>query len=282
MEFAVGVSILNFVEIHGAKEFEFVVYSDSRLPTLKSILSKQGVSVDVIKYKPRIRWLSLYSSRAVAFFSPLVLSKFEIFNNLKKYKRVVWLDYDIVIKKPLWDLLNQNHFDLACVTSSQPIRNAFINPPPGIDDKTLADEGISAGLLVVKESFPDYQSASKALYETCLKHISNLYYPEQGIFDIYLHDAPYKWLELEGQMYCDNPEVENTESFIVHAWGPRKFWNGRRNDEWSRYYDFWLNLGGSRYVPSVSKLKGYVRRLSYVLATIVIATVRLSRVKSSL
>jgi hypothetical protein len=103
-----------------------------------------------------------------------------------------------------------------------------------------------------------------------------LYYPEQAIFDIFLDGKDYTWLELDGRVYCDDPDSELKESLILHAWGPRKFWNGRSNRQWSDYYKLWLNIGGARFAPTRSKVKGIIRRFNYVLA---VSLLRLSKAK---
>ena len=276
MQFAAGVSILNFVSVHGNSGYDFLIYSDSKLSRLQNVLTGQGINIRVVKYMPPISWLGLYSSKAVAYFSPLVLSKFEIFNNLISYNRVIWLDYDIVIKGELKDLISNEVFDFACLTSSHTIGNAFISPPKEVDPLTLSKDGISAGVLAVTDSFPNHQDATKSLYETYLLHRSNLYYPEQAIFDIFLDGKDYKWLELEGKIYCDLPENETFGSLILHAWGPNKFWNGRSNSTWSNFYRIWLGEGGSSFSPMQSKIQGILRRLNYVIAVIAVRVFRIT------
>jgi lipopolysaccharide biosynthesis glycosyltransferase len=276
MQFAAGVSILNFVSVHGKSGYDFLVYSDSKLSKLQTVLSSQGINIRVVKYTPPISWLGLYSSKAVAYFSPLVLSKFEIFNNLNDYKRVIWLDYDIVIKGELKDLISKGKFDFACLTSSHTIGKAFISPPKEVDPVILSKDGISAGVLAVTDSFPSYQDATKSLYETYLVHRSNLYYPEQAIFDVFLDGKDFNWLQLEGNIYCDLPENETAGSLILHAWGPNKFWNGRSNTTWSNFYRIWLGAGGSRFAPIQSKINGILRRLNYVMAVVTVRGFRIS------
>ncbi len=271
MEFAAGVSILNFVDLHGSEGFDFILYSDSRLPKLKAALGARGINVEVNVFHPPIRWLDLYSSRAVAYFSPLVLSKFEVFSHLSHYRRVIWFDYDIVIKGRLTDVISKNNFDLAFMTSGQPFENAFISPPQNVDVETLAKEGLSAGLLVVNDTFPDHQSASPCLYSTYLLHSSNLYYPEQAILDIFLNSVSYKWLELDGEIYCADPKMELPQSLILHSWGPLKFWDGRPNQKWTGYYQLWLGLGGGKYSRAKSRMNGISRKLKYLVASRIVA-----------
>jgi hypothetical protein len=274
MEFAAGVSILNFVGLHGSEDFDFVVYSDSGMPRMVSALGLKGIDVEVIVYHPPIKWHELYSSRAIAYFSPQVLSKFEIFNNLEHYSRVIWFDYDIVIKHPLTELLSATDFDFACLKSNQSIGDAFIKAPKGIDLAILAKDGISAGLLMVRDSFPDHQKARQKLYDLYLRHSSNLYYPEQAIFDIFLEKEDYRWLRLDGEIYCDNPEHEIAQSLILHAWGPKKFWNGRSNLSWSSYFKEWRSIGGSRYSPLLVLANGISRRVQHALALVILRIVQ--------
>ena len=54
-EFAAGVVLLNFIDLHGSSNFDFKIYSDKDLPRLKRIMLSQGVGVEVIKYRPPYR-----------------------------------------------------------------------------------------------------------------------------------------------------------------------------------------------------------------------------------
>jgi hypothetical protein len=270
MEFAAGVSILNFVDLHGSEGFDFILYSDSELPRLVASLSSKGISVSVNIFRPPISWLDLYSSRAVSYFSPMVLSKFEIFNNLEKYSRVIWFDFDMVFQSKLELLLSADNFDLAFMSSQQTISSAFRQPPIGVDAETLMKEGFFAGLFVANDTFPDHKHVTKRLYELYLVHALNLYYPEQAIFDVFLEQTSYNRLVLNPRVYCGDPDDQSDEILVLHSWGPKKFWSGRTNLRWSSYYKEWRSIGGSLYRPFLIFANGISRRVQHALALVVL------------
>jgi hypothetical protein len=148
---------------------------------MAKIFRNLGADFEVEVYRPRVDWTKLWGSRAIAYFSPLVLAKFEGFRLLSSFPTVVWLDYDIVIRAPLSELWTRGEFDIAYLSSSQPMKNGFTVAPKGIDgDK----EGMSAALIVFKRSFRDWECASQDLYSIFSRNYSNLYYPEQAVFDL--------------------------------------------------------------------------------------------------
>jgi len=269
MEFAAGVSILNFVNLHGSEDFDFVIYSDSRLPKLVAALASRDINVRVVVFRPPVTWLELYSSRAVSYFSPLVLSKFEIFKQLGAYSRVIWLDFDIVIIKKLNVLYSDVDFDFGYVPSGMNIRSGFIEPPPMVNLETLEKDGLSAGLLIANNDFPGHTDVTDALYQGYREHAQNLYYPEQAILDLLLDKAPIKRLILDARIYCSDPDNQSEDTLILHSWGERKFWNGRENLIWSGYYDDWKSIGGRRYKPSLVILNGALRRIQHIAALVI-------------
>ena len=263
LAFAAAVTFLNFIEIHGVDGFHFRLYSDLKLPRMVKIFRNLGADFEVEIYRPPVNWTKLWGSRAIAYFSPLVLAKFEGFGLLSDFPTVVWLDYDIVIKKPLTELWTRSNFDLAYAGSGQPISNGFTVPPVGLDSER---EGMGAALMVFRSTFVDNKSATLELYSLFSKEYSSLYYPEQAIFDLYLlsHQKYVHW-ELDDRFICE-PGRESPNNLIVHGWGSKKFWNGLQNDSWSSNYEEWLTLGGWAWNPLRTKLAKLVRALKYSAA----------------
>jgi len=252
LEFAAGVTILNFIEVHASKDFDFQIFSDSDLFTLQRVVRAKGASIRVTRYKPPVAFLKLWGSRAIGQFSPLVLAKFEAFNMLSSYGAILWLDYDIVILEPVITLLKEQDYDFAFMGSGQPASNGFLKN----SDPVLAEqEGMSAGIFYLKNSFPGHANASERLYELFESNSWNLFYPEQAIFDLFIRERKFRYRRLDQEVFCSHPEQSSSKASILHSWGQRKFWNGLTNTIWNRYYQEWVDLGGSRYSMAISRLK---------------------------
>jgi lipopolysaccharide biosynthesis glycosyltransferase len=227
------------------------------------IFKNLGAEFEVEIYKPPVNWTKLWGSRAIAYFSPLVLAKFEGFSLLSVFPTVVWLDYDIVIQNPLNELWTKGNFDLAYAGSGQPMSNGFTVPPIGLDPER---EGMSAGVMVFRSTFVGNRTATLDLYGLFSKEYSSLYYPEQAIFDLYfLSHQKYLHWKLDDR-FLSSPGSKSPKNLIVHGYGSTKFWNGLQNDSWSDHYDEWLALGGWGWNPLRAKLAKLIRALKYSIA----------------
>jgi lipopolysaccharide biosynthesis glycosyltransferase len=262
-EFAVGTSIINFVELHGTDNFDFLVFSDSRLPKLVNVMKRLGIPVTVQKYRPAISWRALWASKAVAYFSPLVLSPFEAFSLLRDYNKVLWLDFDMLLLKPLSDLLDDQKYDFSYHQGNTTIGEAFVRAP---EQMNSAAQGVCGGLLSFASSFPKYESVTRKLYEIFLSNASNLYMPEQGVFDIFVNETEFRSRFLPTEIYCAYPGQETSNTLVLHTYGSKKFWNGLHNKLWDGYFRKWLRNGGNKYSPYKSKGKKLIRGMRYLSA----------------
>ena len=269
MSFAAAVTFINFIRIHGVESFHFRFFSDSKLPRMEKIFRDIGADFKVELYRPPVSWTKLWGSRAIAYFSPLVLAKFEGFRLLSSFPTVVWLDYDIVITKPIAELWTRDDFDVAFQGSSQPMRNSFSNPPDDIDGER---EGMSAGVISFKRSFLGHEEATRNLYNIFSLYSSTLYYPEQAIFDIFFQaHGGYNHWRLE-EKFGAEPGKESTSNAIVHAYGPKKFWNGRQDSSWNNHFFDWLELGGWGWKPLHNKLSRIIRGAKYLTARFLVSS----------
>jgi lipopolysaccharide biosynthesis glycosyltransferase len=246
----------------------FYLFTDGNVRRDTRALERAGLNVQVIQFRVPIPWLTLWSSKAIGYFSPLVLSKFEIFKILSKHPRVIWLDYDIVIQKPLDSLLAENDHDLAYMDSGHKVRDAFLIAPLGYD---MELPGMSAGIISGRNSALQDENHSKYRYGLFQTHAASLVLPEQAIFDIFFQTLSFERRTLRPEIYAVYPDTaESDNAVILHCWGPRKFWNGLDNRLWNQYQEQWRRLGGSRYSPARSAVKRLSRKARFGLATIII------------
>lgn len=271
LAFAAAVTFINFIDVHGQEGFHFRLFSDSKLPRMVKIFQELGVDFEVEVYRPPVAWTKLWGSRAIAYFSPLVLAKFEGFRLLEFFPKVIWLDYDLLITKSISQLWDRDEFDLAYTGSSQPKANGFTAPPEGIEPE---QEGMSAGVLAFRRSFIGYRNATLELYRLFETHYSRLYYPEQAIFDLYLGAHPgFKHWKLD-EKFGAFPGKESDANAILHAYGSKKFWNGLANETWANYYSEWQIRRGWKWNPLHSKVQKLLRGIRHLFAQLLL-TLRL-------
>lgn len=265
LAFAAGVTMLNYSKFHDTVGTTFHIFSDSRLTHTKRALQRAGLDVRITKFRPPVPWLSLWSARSIGFFSPLVLSKFEIFNLLAEFRSVLWLDYDILIQKPLNDLEISGKYDAAYMLSGHSANAAFSDKPVS---EALPELGMSAGLIKMSDSFPSHNRAAAQLYAAFTQYAKILYFPEQGCFDLYLHGTNFRYKELQGSEYSCFPDTaESKNAVILHSFGSKKFWNGVDDENWNALYREWLALGGPKYSKIANTLKKIKRKFYYLFAS---------------
>jgi hypothetical protein len=120
--------------------------------------------------------------------------------------------------------------------------------------------------VVFKRTFAGFETAASKLYKLFSENASNLYYPEQAIFDLFLasHQGFVRW-ELDAS-YGQYPGNDLPDTKIIHAYGSKKFWNGLNSPVWRDFYDDWLSLGGSPWRPRISQLTKAFRAVRYAAA----------------
>lgn len=277
MSFAIGTLLVNIKQFQNPNDFKLFIYTNKKKKKLEVAAKNLGYDLEVVQYKAPVNWVKLWSSRAVAYFSPMVLAKFEIFSLLRTYPEVVWLDYDILVKSDFLGSLLEGDFDFGFMDSGHPISTAFLRLPDGLNPTI---EGMSAGIIVAKDSFPDHSQQNAYLYKNFEKESSNLYFPEQAIFDLMIQNTKFKRKILAQSEYCAPAGDVSTEARILHSWGPEKFWK-IGHPAWLSNYQSWLNNGGSKYCPLALWLNLQKRKTKYFFASAIqeISAKTISKVK---
>ena len=214
-------------------------------------------------YKPPFSGLSFYLSRCVRIFTPVVFSKYECFHLLKEYKKVIWMDYDIVITQRLDELLRDTVSGVKALKSPQSLDDCFYTT---INEPYFQEFGIGTGLMVFDEKL----SHPEIIYDECLKltrqFINELYLPEQGVLNMVFGKIGIniEWLDMENYAAHPSdvhrlPDLGNVK--ILHSFGTPKFWDGLDNAQWMDNYNNWISLGGSKYRPPKTKTKIFLYRV---------------------
>lgn len=247
LAFAACVTFINFAKHHATSGVTFYLYSDRNLEMFVRPLKDLGLDVVARKYKATVPSKYLWRSKSVAYFSPLVLSKFEAFELLERHDEVLWLDYDIIIVSPFLEVLGNRTHDISFVPAT--FESNFLsaeNLPPGLSGSV----GMSAGFIHLNQPPTQPTAILSDLYRTYVEHYDNLYMPEQAVFGIVIGRRNLRVRFLDELTYCsDLSDVRGHGVRVVHCPGPKKFWNGVQSREWNENYDQWLKIGGTPFNP---------------------------------
>ena len=192
-----------------------------------------------IKYDFPIKDNSKFNQRILNYFSKMVFSKFECLKLLDDYKNVVWLDYDIVIKKDISELTNYCDSGIKMMYLGNKVKDQLLEP---VDDYNMKLEGISAGTFVFQDHIGPYDKMYKFCYNKTEKYAQFLKYPEQAIFDFMIQEFEINIELIDKDIYCVHPKDVNKypDAKIIHSYGHEKFWNEVKDEQWYANYKNWL------------------------------------------
>jgi len=175
-------------------------------------------------------------------FSELTFARFECFKLLNKYKKVLWLDIDILICQDIQPLLDFHSTGISLALGDE---NA-----PDFDIEVNDISHYNAGVLYLQDNLFNYQALTEWCYNKTLEYSQCLKCADQGIINlmikelgIIVHSIP--------QEFNFNPiytiNADTRQGIILHTFCPEKFWNYWINNEWDTNYQEWTKIGGSKY-----------------------------------
>ena len=183
-------------------------------------------------------------SKYIKHFTPALFARFEAFDLLQHYERVICMDSDILVQKELAGPLADIQAPIAMTMDDCPsIQNNFTG---AIDEYDLSKPCYNAGFIVLKNPLPA-QEMHTWVYQMLAKYADICYLGDQGIINLLLqefHLTPEKLSPLFNQA-ASSPNRVLRRAFIIHAQGHRKFWSYYYFDEWYSAYIQWLTSGGS-------------------------------------
>ena len=179
----------------------------------------------------------------IKHFTPALFARFEAFDLLQHYTRVICMDSDILVQKELAGELAKLSAPIALTWDDCPtVGHNFSGPVEGYD---LSVPCYNAGFIVLHNPLPA-QKMHDWLYRTLARYAHYCYLGDQGIVNLLLQEFKLK-PEALPQSYnqpASSPNRVLKKAFIIHAQGHRKFWCYYYFNAWYNFYTQWLNAGG--------------------------------------
>ncbi|KKP40253.1 MAG: hypothetical protein UR30_C0005G0034 [Candidatus Peregrinibacteria bacterium GW2011_GWC2_33_13] len=209
------------------------------------ILLKQLSNCNFIEYVFPEKYKVNFNIDLIKKFSFLTFSRFECFNLLNKYKKVIWLDIDILIQKDITSLLEE------CSTGI-----SLLGGLKAGDDFTIKVKGLekdkenfNAGIMYLQDNLICYQEYTDWCYNKTVELAKILVSADQGIINLLIKEKQLEVHRLDWK-YNYNPafEGDTSSAIILHTYCPEKFWNYWNFKEWNDNYKLWLNMGGSKFL----------------------------------
>jgi len=175
-------------------------------------------------------------------FSELTFSRYECFDLLEEYERVVWLDADLLIRDDTSELPGLCLNGMAMALERRPLRCNFYGEIDGVD---MERPFFNAGIFVLSRTLPGRKSATEWLYEATALHAEQLVMPDQGILNLWLlaHGVVPDSILPHFNWFRHVPGGERAK--ILHTVGHRKPWTDFRDRAWNSDYLRWIAEGGT-------------------------------------
>lgn len=202
--------------------------------------------VRFIKYNCPVSKLKLITNPTVRYFSPMVFSKIECFRLLKEYDNVTWVDYDMLLKTDVSDLLiHDNNYNLI-MNHDYPFKEMLHKgyEKLKLDEKyDLNHPSMVAALFSLRrDETVDYDKWCDWYYDRLLKYRKYLYLPEQVLITLMLQEFDVKYNEIDELIYNVYPTKDSESAKILHSYGQQKFWKGIDNAKWNEYSEEWQRI----------------------------------------
>jgi len=224
-------------------KFDIIIFHDNITEKDQAILNSI-LPCKFLIYEFPIRDLSGFNMNFFNQFTRLAYSRYECFNLLNEYKKIIWLDIDVLIQDRIDGLLDYCSTGMG-ILPGEKVGSLFFKPVFNFD---MDKKGYSTGTIVLQDNLPNYDKLAPWCYEKTHNLAEYLYLPDQGIVNLMIQDFLLEVQEIDVKKYCCHPtDKDYKNAIIVHSYYPEKFWNFYNIKRWNENNKEWLKLGGSRY-----------------------------------
>lgn len=186
-------------------------------------------------------------------FTALMFARYEMFNYLDEFDRIVWLDTDVLIQQDLDELVKMadatgfamlqecvEDYSYSCGNINL---SNFLKP---LDDYRMDTELYSSGTIVLSKKLINFEKYTNWCYKKTEEYAKKLFFPDQAIFNILIQEFKINVKTISNSKYCCYPALgkDCSNAAIIHSWGCRKFWNNwylhLKYPQWFNAYKKWL------------------------------------------
>jgi len=175
-------------------------------------------------------------------------SRLLCFDLLEEYKKVIWLDTDMLILKPIDDLFSYGETGLAMMPHRHTLRQIYKkicstwSSDSKFDKYNFNVPVNNTGLMIFSNKLKNPQNLKDWCFEK-MEAWSDINTSIQPVITLMLQEFNIEIEEIPRMFNC--PLNEHTrKTIILHAWGDIKFWDNLDFPKWNSYYQKWLDIGG--------------------------------------
>ena len=262
MAFAVANVVMGLKK-HCKLNFDLIIYCDEKFSEKDKNLISEIKTSNFINYKYFEESKEKFDSNTINRFTNLAFSRYECFRLLDKYKKTVWLDTDLLIKKDISELINIDDNDMALYVRKGIIKNEFLKPVP-IKNCDIEAKSYNSGVIVFYDTIKNRNEIADWCYEKTIEFAEYLKCPDQAIINIAMQVFNLNVKTIDVKYNCHPEYKESSKAAILHPYSMEKFWNYYSDKEWDNNYKNWLKMGGSAYTGKkynlLEKVPVYIKK----------------------
>lgn len=186
-------------------------------------------------------------------FTQLAFARYEIFDLLDTYKKVLYIDVDVMINGDLRYIFD--HFGdktgIAMCKDTQKglslITKNFVKALPQYD---MTVPCYNTGVVLFCDNIPRHRKLRMWCYNKTAEWLDNLVCPDQGVINVMLQEFGIQVEVLPDICNClpSNSKYldKNCKDILIYhcAGGGVRFWTYTWNAPWQQFYKQYLQLGG--------------------------------------
>lgn len=202
-------------------------------------------------------------------FSQLTFARYEIFDILDKYKKVLYIDVDIMITGDLSYIFDNfgDKSGIAMCKDTQKgltlITKNFVEP---LDNYDMTVPCYNAGVTLFCDNIKNRQNLRMWCYERTAQWLENLVCPDQGVVNIMLQEFGIEIEVMPDTCNCtpsnDKYYDKSRRDILVYhcAGGGVRFWRYSWDSRWEEFYRDYLALGGTPYTDKDKPWRKFIMK----------------------
>lgn len=222
-------------------------------------------------------FLKYISKEQLEMYSVATFFRFESFELLNDYHKVIWSDVDVLYQKDISDLTkygDKSGYAATFATENYRVENNFFEL---INEYNMFTPMINAGLFVISDKLKNFKEIQEWCYKSTIKYGSNLRWLDQAILNIMVQEFKLDIEEIPLYEYHCHPSFKKftKKAKIIHAHGLKKFWNDimvqqsfpewyENHEEWMKIYDHTPSPLIKEFLPFVSVIMSVYERYDFL------------------
>lgn len=240
---AIATLIVNIYEVMPHVNADLIVFHNGLTRKQQDRILQIG-KVHFIRYRYPVSFIRLFFNPYLRYFSGMIFCKFECLRLLSEYEKVMWTDYDVVIKEDISNLFQIKDQAVFVTNDHSDIKEMFRDRYLAKMQKQFdtSRKAITTPLFIVTRKIPDYQACYQWCIQKTKEWVRYFELPEQAVYTLLLYEKKIQYKELSNEVYALHPKFDQGNAKIIHAYGQPKFWNGLENELWKVYNEKWKKI----------------------------------------